>query len=323
MDCAAWVSHRSRFVHCICAQYTVCVPLPLAQLNTWANQGAITTSSAAYASIDHALMKASSPLNGRAGLSIFLQGSYANSTNIYGDSDVDVVVLYENTFHWDMTALTPAQQELHERTFPPATYTWDHHRNDVLAALRSHYGQAAVTPGRKSIKVQTGSGKRPSDVVPAVQFRRYATFNGPHDLTAHWGIQFFDSAGNAIVNYPKYHIERGEQKNQTERTGGQYKATVRIVKNFRNYLVDNGLLGESVAPSYFIECALHNVPDHLFRGPYTTTIPAILNYLLTTPYAGFLCQNGVTSLIGNQSTQWSATDFATFLAAGRSAWDNW
>lgn len=296
--------------------------VPLQQLTTWANQGAVTTSSEAYASIRHALTKTGSALNGRS-LDIFLQGSYADSTNIYGDSDIDVVVLYEDTFCKDMTALSPQQRELHERSFPPATYTWNHLRNDVLAALRAHYGSAAVTPGRKSIKVQTGRGTRPSDVVPAVQFRRYATFNGCDDFTAHWGIQFFDSAGNPIVNYPKYHIDRGEQKNQAARTGGQYKATIRILKNFRNYLVDHGLLGEGVAPSYFVECALHNVPDHMFRGTYTTTVPAALDYLLTTPYAGFLCQNGVTPLIGNQPTQWSATDFAAYLAAARSAWDAW
>lgn len=297
--------------------------IPLSQLNTWAHQGAITTSSAAYASIRHALTKADSPLNGRTGLDIFLQGSYANSTNTYGDSDVDVVVLYPDTFHHDLTRLSPAQQALHNQTFPDATYTWTHLKNDVLAALRSHYGPAGVTLGRKSIKVQTGSGSRPSDVIPAVQFRRYATFNGRADLTAHWGIQFFDSVGNAVVNYPKYHIERGEQKNQAARTGGQYKATIRLFKNFRTYLVDHTLLVSGVAPSYFIECALHNVPDHLFRGQHTTTVPAILDYLLTTPYAGFTCQNGVTPLMGDQPTQWRETDFAVFVVAAKTAWDNW
>jgi len=125
------------------------------------------------------------------------------------------------------------------------------------------------------------------------------------------------------VNYPRYHLERGEQKNQTPRTGGQYKSTIRLFKNFRSYLIDSDLLANGVAPSYFIECALHNVPDHLFRGQYATTVPAILDYLLSTPFAGFLCQNGVTPLIGAGSTQWSETDFATFVGAAKDAWDNW
>jgi hypothetical protein len=257
------------------------------------------------------------------GVEIFLQGSYANSTNIYGDSDVDVVVLFADTFFWDMSALSPAHRQLHEALFPPADYRWSHLRDDVLSALRSHYGNNAVTLGRKSIKVETGSGRGASDVVPVVQFRRYATFVSRENLLAHWGIQFFDSSNNPVINYPKYHIARGEEKNQASRTQGQYKSTVRIFKNFRNYLVESYLLGEDVAPSYFLECALHNVPDHLFIGPYTETVPAVLNYLLNTPYAGFLCQNGLVPLIGTGSTQWSESNFATFVVAAQRAWDSW
>lgn len=298
------------------------MPIPLSKLNTWANQGAIATSSEAYASIRHALLKASSPLAGR-GVEIFLQGSYANSTNVYGDSDVDVVVLYPDTVYWDMSALTPAHRQLHEATYPLADYSWSQLQNEALSALRSHYGMYAVTLGGKSLKVETGSGLRVSDVVPVVQFRRYATFAGRGNLSAHWGVKFFDSSNNPIVNYPKYHIARGEEKNQASRTEGQYKATVRIFKNFRSFLVDNDLLGERVAPSYFLECALYNVPDRLFVGRYTDTVPAIIGYLLNTPYAGFLCQNGVVPLIGNGSTQWSEGDFATFVVAAQRAWDNW
>jgi hypothetical protein len=298
------------------------MPIPQSQLNTWSNQGAITTSSLAYNSIRHALLRQSSPLAGRD-LEIFLQGSYANSTNIYADSDVDVVVLHGNTFHKDMTALTPSQRQLHEATFPPATYTWSHLREEVLVALRSHYGNNAVRPGTKSIKVDTGSGRRASDVVPAVQFRRYATFVDQNNLTAHWGIQFFDSSNNPIVNYPKYHKERGEEKNQEARTGGQYKATIRLFKNFRNSLIDRSLLTEGIAPSYSLECALYNVPDQLFVGNSAETVPAILNHLLVTPNGSFISQNGVLPLFGNGPTQWSPSNCATFVIAAKSAWDNW
>jgi hypothetical protein len=298
------------------------MPIPLSQLDTWANQGGTTASSAAYNSIRTALLKSTSPLLNR-GVDIFLQGSYANATNIYGDSDIDVVVLYDKTYYWDASALTLAEQQLHESFFVPATYPWSSLRDDVLAALRSHYGYNGVRLGKKSIKVETGTGRRTSDVVPAVQFRRYATFINHNNCTAHWGIQFFDSSNNPIVNYPKYHKERGEEKNQETCTRGQYKATVRLFKNFRNHLVDHGLFADGTAPSYFIECALHNVADNLFIGNFTDTVPAILNYLLQTPYAGFLCQNGVVQLIGNGPTQWSVGNFATFLVAAKNAWDNW
>lgn len=298
------------------------MPIPLSQLDTWANQGGTGTSTAAYNSIRTALLKSTSPLANR-GVEIFLQGSYANATNIHGDSDIDVVVLYDKTYCSDMRALTPAEQQLHQRLSTPATYLWSQLRDDVLTALRSHYGCHRATPGKKSIKVEITTGRRTSDVIPAIGFRRYATFVNHDNCTAHWGIQFFDSSSNPIVNCPKYHIERGENKNQQTRTRGQYKATIRLVKNFRNYLIDNGLLPDGVAPSYFIECALHNVPDNLFIGTFTETVPAIIHYLSHTRYAGFLCQNGVVPLIGSGPTQWSAGDFATFVAAAKNAWDNW
>jgi hypothetical protein len=68
---------------------------------------------------------------------------------------------------------------------------------------------------------------------------------------------------------------------------------------------------------------LHNVPDSLFIGDFTDTVPAILNHLVNRPYAGFLCQNGVVRLIGSGSTQWSENSFATFVLAAKNAWDNW
>lgn len=298
------------------------MPIPFSQLDTWSHQGAITTSSAAYNSIRHALLKSGSPLSSR-GVEVFLQGSYANSTNIYGDSDVDVVVYYENTFFKDMSALTLAQQQLHQSLFPPATYRWAQLRDEALAALYSHFGNGAVTLGNKAINVNTGTGRLTADVVPAVQFRRYATFTDRNNLTAYFGIQFFDSAGNAVVNYPKLHIERGEAKNRPEHTSGQYKKTIRIFKNFRNYLIENDLLGEDIAPSYFLECALYNVPDEHFTGDITSVVPAILNYLQETPCAGFLCQNGVVQLIGNSSTQWPEANCEAFVAAAIGAWNSW
>jgi len=254
---------------------------------------------------------------------IFLQGSYANATNIYGDSDVDVVVLYKDTFHKDLSALPLSQQQQHARDFATADYQWSHLRDDVLTALRAHYGGAAVVPGRKSIKVTTAHGQRPADVIPAVEFRRYETYVNPQALTAHWGIQLFDSAGTAIVNYPKYHIERGESKNSYERTGGRYKATVRVFKNLRNYMCESGLIPAGLAPSYFLECALHNVPDQLFRGDLTDTVPAIMNWLLQAPTAGLRCQNGVTGLCGAEPTQWPSANAEAFALAARAAWDTW
>lgn len=298
------------------------MPIPQSQLVTWSHQGATVSSSAAYNSIRTALMAANSPLNGKS-FEIFLQGSYGNGTNIYGDSDVDVVVFYRDTFVKDLSWLSPQEQAAHNAAYIPATYRWANLRDDTFSALQGHFKNNAVHFGKKSIKVRTPYGNKESDVVPAIQFRKYSKFISTNDMLAHWGIQFFDSQGNAVVNYPKYHIDRGVDKNSDDRTAGQYKATVRIFKNLRTYMVDHGLLADKVAPSYFIECLLHNVPDNLFIGQYSATVPAIINHLMNTPHAPFLCQNGVTKLIGPGSTEWPEKDFVTFISTASVIWENW
>jgi Nucleotidyltransferase domain len=289
------------------------------QLDTWSHQGGAAISSTAYASIRHALTKSSSPLHGR-GVEIFLQGSYANATNTYGDSDIDVVVLYGDTFYKDMSSLSLPERQAHERAFGPATYQWSDLRRDVLSALTAHFGAGNVAPGNKAIKVKTGAGRMTADVVPAVQFRRYATFADADNHTAHWGIHFFDAQGNGITNYPKYHIERGQDKNSDERTRGLYKPIVRLFKNFRSYMLDNGILAEGIAPSYYIECALHNVPENLFQGTFSDTVSRALDHLWTTPTGNLLSQNGIVPLIGTGRTQWAPDNFITFLSAARDTW---
>ena len=297
--------------------------IPSAQLETWSHQGGTGISTDAYARIQLALTKDSSPLNAR-GVRIFLQGSYANDTNIHAESDIDIVVLYEKVFYEDTAALTPMERQIHATHFSSSAYRWHDLRAEVLTALNGHFGVGKVDASSgKAIKVQTGSGRMTADVLPAIKFRRYATYPSPTTFTAHLGLQFFDSAGNIIRNYPDYHIERGQNKNQTARTGGRYKPTIRVFKNLRSYLVDNGKIGKSVASSYLVECALYNVPDNLFIGNFSDTVPAILRYLLHTPYATFLCQNGVTPLIGNEKTQWSAANFSTFVVQAANAWDTW
>lgn len=77
--------------------------IPEGQLQTWSNQGATASSSAIYERIRIALQNDAS-LRGR-NFEVFLQGSYRNSTNIRGDSDVDVVVKLTDTYMPDYSLL--------------------------------------------------------------------------------------------------------------------------------------------------------------------------------------------------------------------------
>ena len=95
-----------------------------------------------------------------------------HQTNIYSDSDVDVVVLLNETFTRDASRLVAYQQAAErfdfERASPPS-YPWHDFRRDVLASLQRHYGAGAVQETKNALKVDRGNGRLAADVVPAEQ----------------------------------------------------------------------------------------------------------------------------------------------------------
>src|SRR5258708_14149493 len=91
--------------------------IPLAQLDTWSGQGASVTSKTTYATIKAALEDANAKYTNR-NFKVFLQGSYGNDTNIWAESDVDVVIRYDGAFFDDI-----AERPLPERTAFSAAYT--------------------------------------------------------------------------------------------------------------------------------------------------------------------------------------------------------
>lgn len=85
--------------------------IPETQLTTWAKQGSITGSSDTHNTVKDALQTAGTPYSG-LDYSVYLQGSYGNATNIYAESDVDVVICLHECFQSDRTELTSEQQTL-------------------------------------------------------------------------------------------------------------------------------------------------------------------------------------------------------------------
>jgi tRNA nucleotidyltransferase (CCA-adding enzyme) len=78
--------------------------IPEAQLDTWSHQGSVTQSSATYNTIKNALEAAGNPYAGK-NYEVFLQGSYGNDTNIYAESDVDIVIKLNDCFHYNLDEL--------------------------------------------------------------------------------------------------------------------------------------------------------------------------------------------------------------------------
>jgi hypothetical protein len=162
------------------------------------------------------------------------------------------------------------------------------------------------------------------DVIPALEYRDYVRFATLSDQSYISGISFDDLAGQAIVNFPKQHMQNGEAKNAAGRTNGKYKQTIRMFKNARSCAVDKELLADDVAPSYFIECLLYNVPDSLFVSERQQTFENIWNFLWSRiNVQTAVCQNGRAPLFGTSPQQWTIQRAASLLTALQHLWNRW
>ena len=96
-----------------------------------------------------------------------------------------------------------------------------------------------------------------------------------------------------------------------------------MFKAARSLLVDRGALTKDDAPSYFIECLLYNVPDHLFKRKRAPTYTGILDWVKTAKLKDFQCQNGLVPLFGRQREQWTVAKAQAFVKAMQDLWDTW
>lgn len=292
--------------------------IPDSQLETWSKQGSVVQSRDTYATVKSALEDKNSPYWLNA-FETFLQGSYGNDTNVYRDSDVDVVMRLDSTFYHDAYALPADQYRAFEGAYPgTAAYGLDSFKKDVFSWLASKFGNT-VRSGKKAIFVPGNGVRRDCDVLTCAKFRHYYRFGSQQDQLMAEGICFFLPDGTRVVNYPKQHSENCTTKHQA--TNGWFKPTMRMYKNMRNYMVDRGMLADGVAPSYFIEGMLHNVPNGSFGKSYEDTFVATYNYVVSADRTQFRCANDIHSLLGDTPVTWPAANCQTFLNALRQLWN--
>lgn len=290
--------------------------IPEAQLDVWAKQGSVTQSQQTYEAVRKILAASDAPYHNRSH-SIFLQGSYGNDTNIYADSDVDVVIVTDSVYYPDTDALNEAQLATFNAKFVRAEYQYAHFKQDVVAQLTKCFG-TDVKPGKKAIFVKGNGSRRDADVLAAAEHRRYTGIGE----SFHRGIIFWTTDGTKIVNFPKQHSANCTTKHQG--TNSWFKPCVRILKNMRNRMIADGFLADGVAPSYFLEGMLYNVPNDKFGDSYINTIANSLNWLLTCDRSKLLCANEMYFLLHPSSpVTWRAEKMHTYLDAVVKYWNEW
>ncbi|BAU49567.1 tRNA nucleotidyltransferase (CCA-adding enzyme) [Sulfurifustis variabilis] len=293
--------------------------IPENQLDTWSRQGATASASAIYERIRTALL-ADVALSSQ-NFDVFLQGSYRNSTNIRGDSDVDVVVKLKDIFQPDYSQLDEFTKGKVKAGHRDATYTLTDFRRDVSGAIRRAFPNHHITEGGKSIKIPRTANNIPADVVPCLEYRLYRplqTLLG--DATYIEGIWLSDVQRNyAVTSFPRQSYENGVAKHG--RTNDWYKPTVRIFKNARGWMEDNGLIQSGMASSHAIECLLYNVPDQQFGQSCRDTFVNVVNWLNAADMRNFVCQNGIQRLF--DPGRWTTQNARAFIGALIQMWNQW
>jgi hypothetical protein len=223
-----------------------------------------------------AAINASTALAGRS-TPVLAQGSYKNLTHIPRESDVDIRVVFMDSFFYDFSFVDPnATVDAMFARFgiSPATYSYDSFRGDVGAALVARFGpQPAVDPGDKAFRIRETRYHVDADVVAVLQHRRYNA-----DGTFEEGVEFRSRKGKNIINWPEQQNRNGITKNK--HTGERFKAMVRALKNLRAEMEDQGKAVAKPIPSFLIECLVWNVPNDRFNHTaYYEDMKAVLAFL--------------------------------------------
>ncbi|MTI45639.1 hypothetical protein JM93_00735 [Roseibium hamelinense] len=291
-----------------------------AQLETWSSQGSIQQSASTYRTISDVLNDADSSYHLKE-FDTFLQGSYGNNTNVWADSDVDIVIRLSSIFYSDTSDLTQAEKANYDRMRSAAEYTLPKFSEEVTAWLIKNFGNGVDGSG-KAIYVPGNGNRRDADILACAEHRHYTSYLANGKPSYLEGIVFWKKDGTKIVNYPKQHSTNCTNKHQN--TSKYFKPTVRIFKNIRNRMVNEGRLQDGVAPSYFLEGMLWNVPNNFFGTSYQETVIKCFNHIYDMPDKSDLrCANGIHYLLRNgHPVCWEPNNQAIFMEAFKDFWND-
>lgn len=268
---------------------------------SWTNVGAQDSMARTYTAIKNALSRSDNLKN--RDIEIFLQGSYANSTNIKDDSDVDIVVMLKSSWVSDKSLLSTQERLVYERDHIKSSYGASELRADIVAALREYFDNGRVELRDKLVRLHKTGGYVDADIVPAIQHRKYIKYDSLTKGKFVEGTRLHPLSGGSIINYPKVHKVNGSFKNTL--TNGKFKPSVRQFKRLKKRLVATGEINAKDAPGYLIECLIYNVPRANFGDDHHQRMMSIIHYLLKVDVQEFKSVDGIHSLFVDDPGQFS------------------
>ncbi|VYT63236.1 Uncharacterised protein [Clostridium paraputrificum] len=231
-------------------------------------------------------------------IKLFIQGSYANNTNVRTKSDVDIAVIQEEVFQTIYrTGVTDENYKFVNSSIPSKSF-----KDEVQECLENKFG-SDVERKNKSIKVNGNTYRKDADAVPCIRYRDYRQdfFNDADNYIG--GIVIKSDKGERIINYPEQHISNGKVKNNE--TNHYYKKMVRIIKKMRYLMEEYCYTSAKKVSSFGLESLLWNIPNDIFTrysiyryefGEIVDYLYSNTNYLYTYKEA-----NGIKPLCPNQT----------------------
>jgi hypothetical protein len=210
-------------------------------------------------------------------IKLFVQGSYANNTNVRTQSDVDIAVVQEEPFLPKYrSGISNSDYGFSDAPNPLKTF-----KDEVQEVLIQKFGHDDVKRKDKSIKINGNSYRKDADTVPSRRHRDYSndyTYNAENYIA---GIAIYPDSGGVIINYPEQHIWNGIQKNNE--TNYYYKKMVRVIKKIRYIMQENGIISADDVSSFGLESLLWNIPNNIFTKDtiYCSLFGKIVDYLYT------------------------------------------
>ncbi|PCI56554.1 MAG: nucleotidyltransferase [Gammaproteobacteria bacterium] len=245
-------------------------------------------------------------------IDVILQGSYRNRVNVRQDSDVDVGIICNDPFFYNL----PDEVSLESANIVDAAYQFSDFKHDVRIALVEHFGYEAVTQGNKAFDIKANTYRVEADLAPFFEYRDYWNSSEYRQ-----GVKLISDTGVSIENYPEQHYTNGVIKNNS--TGRKYKRSVRILKNLRSEMQDKGFNSAVKIPGFLIECLVFNVPDDTFNfDNYLSIIREVLvnifnNTIVSADCSKWLEVNNIKYLF-HISQPWTKEQVHKFIL---DAWD--
>lgn len=293
--------------------------IPIEQLEIWSHIGSVAASKNTYESIKTCVGNHKFPEG--VTYDVYLQGSYGNSTNIRGDSDVDVVIELTSSFQRDISRLTNDEKLAYSKKYSDSAYSFSSFRKEVIDCLRGYYDNSKISEGNKALKIEGYSGRLNADIIIAINYRFFFNVYESQNDRYVEGIAFQNKIGSWIYSYPKIHLANGVKKMNL--TNDQFKSLVRIYKNIRGKLENDLKMPDKFLSSYLIESLLYNVPNQCFSGSFSDISFNSLKWLSEADFSSFKCQHELFNLFGTSEGQFSIPEATSFISAIEKLWNSW